>query len=272
MTPHRKYSAATFETGCKSPLLTTAEDGSMRTFLTIPPSHFGKSRDTQSQSQTENYESYESEQAGAGLSNIPQLHDNLTSDMNQSSLCFKVAKNLSIFAKAESTTIIQVKRVGAKVYLLGFAVNIKSQSVEEEEEEKEENLTLKPDLHAYLVEAVCQGVPVVLGKDEVDRRFGSVSCLAPAFHSLAILPLLDVDKKVQGLALLCLGNNSLKNILDNKLVSDISKLSGICMKNASEYQSMRLELTRSQVFLELARVIFDNQLSIEFTVLKVFTI
>ena len=267
VTPHRKYSAATFETGCKSPLLTTAEDGSMRTFLTIPPSHFGKSRDTQSQSQTENYESYESEQAGAGLSNIPQLHDNLTSDMNQSSLCFKVAKNLSIFAKAESTTIIQVKRVGAKVYLLGFAVNIKSQSVEEEEEE--ENLTLKPDLHAYLVEVVCQGAPVVLGKDEVDRRFGSVSCLAPDFHSLAILPLLDVDKKVQGLALLCLGNNSLKNILDNKLVSDISKLSGICMKNASEYQSMRLELTRSQVFLELARVIFDNQMSIEFTVLKV---
>ena len=83
------------------------------------------------------------------------------------------------------------------------------------------------------------------------------------------MPLLDVDKKVQGLALLCLGANSVKNILDNKLVSDISKLSGICMKNASEYQSMRLELTRSQVFLELARVIFDNQMSIEFTVLKV---
>ena len=236
-------------------------------FLTIPPSHFGKSRDLQSQSPSENYESYESDQAVAGLSNIPQLHDNLTSDMNQASLCFKVAKNLSIFAKAESTTIIQVKRVGAKVYLLGFAVNIKSQSVEEEEEG--ENLTLQPDLHACLVEVVYQGVPVMLGKEEVDRRFGSVSCLAPTFLSLAIMPLLDVDKKVQGLALVCLGANSVKNILDNKLVSDISKLSGICMKNASEYQSMRLELTRSQVFLELARVIFDNQMSIEFTVLKV---
>ena len=263
VTPHRKYSAATFETGCRSPLLTTAEDGSM-SFLTIPPSHFGRSRDLQSESASE---SYEAEQGAAGLSNIPQLHDNLTSDLNQSSLCFKVAKNISIFAKAEATTIIQVKRVGAKVYLLGFAVNIKSQSVEEEEEEGQ--LTLQPELHSCLVEVVHQGVPVMLGKEEVDRRFGSVSCLAPTYLSLAIIPLLDVDKKVQGLALLCLGPNSTKNILDNKLVSDIAKLSGICMKNASEYQSMRLELTRSQVFLELARVIFDNQMSIEFTVLKV---
>ena len=264
VTPHRKYSAATFESGCRSPLLTTAEDGSM-SFLTIPPSHFGRSRDLQSESPSQNYESYEAEQA-AGLSNIPQLHDNLTSDLNQASLCFKVAKNLSIFAKAESTTMIQVKRVGAKVYLLGFAVNIKSQSVEEEEEEGQ--LSLQPELHSCLVEVVHQAVPVMLGKDEVDRRFGSVTCLAPAYLSLAIIPLMDVDKKVQGLALVCLGPNSVKNILDNKLVSDIAKLSGICMKNASEYQSMRLELTRSQVFLELARVIFDNQMSIEFTVLK----
>ena len=96
-----------------------------------------------------------------------------------------------------------------------------------------------------------------------------MSCLTSSFSSLAILTLTDVDKKVQGLAMLCLGENSVKNILDNKLILDISKLSGICMKNASEYQSMRLELTRSQVFLELARVIFDNQMSIEFTVLKV---
>ena len=264
VTPSRKYSAANFETGCKSPLLTTAEDGSI-SFLTIPPSHFGRSRDLQSPGQ-----SYEPDQAGAGLSNIPPLHDNLTSDMNQASLCFKVAKNLSIFSKAESTTILQVKRVGAKVYLVASAVNIKSQSVEEEEQEEQDVcLSLEPQLHTYLVDLVCQGHPVTMGQTEVTDRFGPVSCLSSAYTSLAIIPLTDVDKKVQGLALLCLGENSVKNILDNKLILDISKLSGICMKNASEYQSMRLELTRSQVFLELARVIFDNQMSIEFTVLKV---
>ena len=263
VTPSRKYSAANFETGCRSPLLTTAEDGSI-SFLTIPPSHFGRSRDLQSPGQ-----SYEPDQAGAGLSNIPTLHDNLTSDMNQASLCFKVAKNLSIFSKAESTTILQVKRAGAKVYLVGSAVNIKSQSVEEEQEEQEACLSLEPQLHTYLVSLVCEGLPVTLGQSEVAERFGPVSCLSSAYTSLAIIPLTDVDRKVQGLALLSLGENSVKNILDNKLILDISKLSGICMKNASEYQSMRLELTRSQVFLELARVIFDNQMSIEFTVLKV---
>ena len=264
VTPGRKYSAANFESGCRSPLLSTAEDGSV-SFLTIPPSHFGKSRDVQSPGN-----SYEPDQAGAGLSNIPPLHDNLTSDMNQASLCFKVAKNLSIFAKAESTTIIQVKRIGAKVYLNINIVNVKPQSLEEEEEEEEgTNLSLEPALYAYLVDLVCRGSPVTMGQSEVEARFGPLAFLAPSYLSLALIPLLDVDRKVQGLAMICLGENSVKNILDNKLVIDISKLSGICMKNASEYQSMRLELTRSQVFLELARAIFDNQMSIEFTVLKV---
>merc|ERR1719481_316389 len=50
---------------------------------------------------------------------------------------------------------------------------------------------------------------------------------------------------------------------------DVCKLSGICMRNAAEFQGLSLEVTRSQMFLDLARVIFDQQSSMEFTVLKI---
>ena len=259
VTPHRKISAATFEDGCQAPILKQEDDGSM-SFLTIPPVSFGRTRDIQMTG-----EGYVTNESG-GLSNIPGVHDNLTSDMNESSLCFKIAKNLSIFSKAISTTIFQVKGVGAKTFFTGSAVKINKKSVDEIEEN---SCNLSKEFQIFLMKIVAERKSVSFSKIEVRERFGNVPFLEENYSSLALILLVDVDEKVQGVALLCLGDNiDAKEVIENKLINDVSKLSGICLKNASDFHSMRLELTRSQVFLELARVIFDNQMSIEFTVLK----
>ena len=104
-------------------------------FLNVPPVSFGRTRDLQSDTSA----SYNSPRAGAGvskddlsLSNIPAVHDNLTSDMNHHSLCFKVAKNFSMFSSAASTTVLQVKGVGAKTFLLGSAVKVTKDTSPEE--------------------------------------------------------------------------------------------------------------------------------------------
>eukprot|EP00092_Neocalanus_flemingeri_P000851 GFUD01000908.1.p1 GENE.GFUD01000908.1~~GFUD01000908.1.p1 ORF type:complete len:940 (+),score=252.02 GFUD01000908.1:154-2973(+) len=261
VTPHRKISAATFEGGCQSPLLTTAEDGTV-SFLTVPPNIWRKGRNLQSEFLSLDKNVKEP----ARLSNIPDIHDNLTSEMNQSSLCFKIAKNISLFSKSVSTSILQVKRIGQKIYLLGSAVNIKLNSVDDGSCEM--NLNFNPELYKSLVQLVHEAKPLSFKKKEVDAKFGDISFITDDYEELVIMPLPDVDGKVHGLAFLCLGPTSVKEIMGNKLIGDIAKLSGTCMKNATDFQSMRLELTRSQVFLELARVIFDNQTSIEFTVLK----
>ena len=127
---YRKISAATFEDGCQSPILKQETDGSM-SFLTIPPVSYGRTRDLQIErrdsvasglgqpgEQTPNVHLYtektgfvileDSDLPTSGLSNVPDVHDNLTSDMNQSSLCFKIAKNFSLFSNAVSTTVLQV--------------------------------------------------------------------------------------------------------------------------------------------------------------------
>jgi len=259
VTPHRKISASTFEVGCHSPLLTTAEDGSI-SFLTVPPPVWRKNL----QSGSLKYQ-YNLQETGS-LSNIPDIHENLTSDMNQSSLCYKIGKNLCMFSRSTSVSILQVQRIGQKIFLLGSAVNIDLKT--EEEADCDSNINFSTELFNCLVQAVHNGKSLSFKKAEVDVKFDKISFLSEDYEELVILPLPDVEGQVQGLALLCLGPGSVPAVAENKLVTDIAKLSGICMKNVSDFQSVRLELSRSQVFLDLARVIFDNQTSIEFTVLK----
>ena len=256
VTPHRKISVATFEDGgCVSPILKQEEDGSM-SFLTIPPVNYGKSRDVQNDFTNTSH-----------TKNISGVHDNLTSDLNQSSLCYKIAKNFSIFSQqALSTTVVQVKGVGAKTYFLGSALNVGKH--ESNESLRENFFILTKEMRSYLLDVVNRKKSRVVSKEEVESHFGKVSFLDENIQSLAMIVLQDVNEDVQGLALISLGDDCNQSILDNKLITDIAKLSGICLKNASDFSSISLELTRSQVFLELARVIFDNQMSIEFTVLK----
>ena len=259
VTPHRKISMATFEDGCHSPILKQEEDGSM-SFLTIPPVNYGKTRDLQAETLHE----YNINNDSSGLSNIPDVHDNLTSDLNQSSLCFKIAKNFSIFSGGLSTTVLQVKGVGAKTYFTGSALNVGKQSLNDSSGAL---LVLTKDIRSYLLETVMRKQSKVVSREELEGKFGTISFLDEKYQSVGMIVLQDVDGNVHGLALISLADTN-HNLLDNKLITDIAKLSGICMRNAADFNTMRLELTRSQVFLELARVIFDNQMSIENTVLK----
>merc|ERR1719499_657054 len=152
------------------------------------------------------------------------------------------------------------------IYLLGSAVNVTVAS--DNDSSNSNQLNLSSEFFKLLEQVVNDAKSMSFKRKENELNFDDVSLIARDCEELVILPLPDVDGHVQGISLLSLGPASLKNVAENKLIGDIAKLSGICMKNVAEYQTMRLELTRSQVFLELARVIFDNQTSIEFTVLK----
>ena len=162
--------------------------------------------------------------------------------------------------------VLQVKGVGAKTYLLGSAINVRK----ENSEDVTDTHTISPEMQTFLIGVINNRKSITIDRQTVKDRLGNASFMEEEdFETLAIILLCDVDEKIQGIALLSLKERSSgQKILENKLITDIAKLSGICLRNASDFQSMRLELTRSQVFLELARVIFDNQMSIEFTVLK----
>lgn len=271
VTPHRKISAATFEDGCQSPILKQEMDGSM-SFLTIPPISYGQTCNLQMERRDSVAsglsQSGDSDLWASGLSSLSDMHDSVTSDMNQSSLCFKIAMTFSHLSNAVSTTVLQVKGVGAETYFLGSAINVSKENSEDVMDYTPH--AIPQEMQTFLIGVINNKKSVTIDRKELKDRSGEHSFLENNdFDTLAILLLIGVDEKIQGIALLSLKEkSSAEKIMENKLITDIAKLSGICLRNASDYHSKRLELTRSQVFLELARVIFDNQMSIEFTVLK----
>ena len=198
---------------------------------------------------------------------MPHHHDDLTSDLNINSLALKVAKNLRMLTMADSVSILQVKRTGQRVHLVPAALNVEENSLDEDC--IEQSLTLEPDMMASLVELAKDGKAETYSGKELQGRFGEQSLLKDTTEQVVVLPLTDVSGETECLAILCLNTRSVKDIQDNRTVKGICRQSGICMKNASNYHSMRLEVVRSQVFLDLAKVILQQETSVEFTVLKI---
>ena len=161
-----------------------------------------------------------------------------------------------------------MKGEGADTYFLGSAINVSKEDSEDVMDCTPH--TIPEEMQTFLIGVINNKKSVTIDRQELKEKSGENTFLENTdFDTMAILLLIGVDEKIQGIALLSLKEkSSAEKILENKLINDIAKLSGICLRNASDYHSKRLELTRSQVFLELARVIFDNQMSIEFTVLK----
>ena len=201
------------------------------------------------------------------LGNIPDIHENLCSDLDKSSLGYKIAKNIFIFSNSLSTSIFEVKQNDEGVVIVGCAINVNRTSTEEESCQKD--LMLGKEFKSNLEIIVKDGKSVAFTKKEVDTKLRPIAFLTEGFEELAILVLPDVDGQVKVLAVLSMGHGRAGKVLENQLILDICRLSGICMKNAADFQSLSLEVTRSQVFLDLARVIFENQTSIELTVLKI---
>jgi len=285
VTPHRKISAATFEGECHSPLLTTTEDGSV-SFLTVPPllwrSHSMRLKSSRNSTDSPPIPRKKKFSAGELISSkhsklqqdytdIPShIHDNLASDMNPGSLCFKIAKNIASLSKCDSVSVLQVKRIGPKHYLYGSAVDVNPLSIDDGSYEKP-NISLSPQLVNCLTSMIDSGKTLSFDKADAEERFKSDVPLLMTekntiYSRVTMIPLKDKLNSVQGVTILFSPETGISNL---KLVNDMCQMCGIFMRNAAEFQGLGLEVTRSQMFLDLARAIFDQESTVEFTVLKI---
>ena len=86
---------------------------------------------------------------------------------------------------------------------------------------------------------------------------------------VTVLPLPGSDGHAECLAILCFGAQEQQDVEKNRTVNDYCSLAGKCMKNASDFSSTRLDLLRSQVLLNFAKVINEQETSIEHTAFKI---
>ena len=187
------------------------------------------------------------------------------SELNMDALCFKIAKHFCNLMQGVSATTLLVTRNGEQLYFSGAAVNVKIKS--EQNNSFQQALNFSPKLINWLTDIVNGRKCVYFKRDEVKRKISSIPFLDQDFEQLCFLPLEDADNVVQALVLTLIGSHSYNKKGKSSNLLGISKLAGMCLRNAAEFQDLRLELIRSEVFLDLARIIFDQKTSIELTVL-----
>jgi len=126
VTPHRKVSAATFASGCESPLLTTTEDGFL-SFLTIPTEMpVSRERKFGISQRPDLLQANIRMNATCGtcerpLYHVSQLQEELISNLNVNDLGLNIARNLGLMTQASSVSVLQVRRAGERSHLVAAA-------------------------------------------------------------------------------------------------------------------------------------------------------
>jgi len=274
VTPHRKVSAATFASGCESPLLTTTEDGFL-SFLTIPTEMPTVSRERKFGigQRPDFLQANIRMNATCGtcerpLYHVSQLQEELISNLNVNDLGLNIARNLGLMTQASSVSVLQVRRTGDRSHLVATALNVEKDS--KEEDCLGQMLPLEPSLLDCLLKLAKDCVPKTFSLEEVNETFNEPMLLHEDTTQVTVLPLPDSEGQAECLAILCLSGEAAEQEVErNRTVNDYCSLAGKCMKNASDFSSTRLDLLRSQVLLNFAKVINEQETSIEHTAFKI---
>ncbi|KAF9789058.1 hypothetical protein SFRURICE_007250 [Spodoptera frugiperda] len=91
-------------------------------------------------------------------------------------------------------------------------------------------------------------------------------------RSLLCMPIKDINGEVIGVAqVINKQSDGPFTAYDEKVFSSYLQFCGIGLRNAQLYERSQLEVKRNQVLLDLARMVFEEQSTIEHMVLRILT-
>lgn len=157
-------------------------------------------------------------------------------------------------------------------YLVSKLFDVCSRSTLQEMEKKEEiKIPWGTGIVGYVAKS---GVPVNIPDAYKDDRFNHDIDARTGYktRTLLCMPIKDFNGDVIGVAQVinkqtdtCFTSN------DEKVFSSYLQFCGIGLRNAQLYERSQLEVKRNQVLLDLARMIFEEQSTIEHMVLRILT-
>ncbi|XP_003247299.1 dual 3',5'-cyclic-AMP and -GMP phosphodiesterase 11 isoform X2 [Acyrthosiphon pisum] len=144
-------------------------------------------------------------------------------------------------------------------------------TLQEMEKKKEIHIPWGTGIVGYVAES---GEPVNIPDAYKDTRFNHDIDARTGYktHSLLCMPIKDFNGEVMGVAQVINKKNApcfTQN--DEKVFSDYLQFCGIGLRNAQLYEKSQLEVKRNQVLLDLARMIFEEQSTIEHMVFRILT-
>ncbi|KAG7312318.1 Dual 3'-5'-cyclic-AMP and -GMP phosphodiesterase 11 [Plutella xylostella] len=269
-TPVRKISAHEFERGGLLKPLVTTVDGTP-TFLGDPPQQHTLPARPQRRSRHELRQLDEKEL-------IFELVKDICNELEVRELCHKILQNVSTLLDADrgSLFLVQGDKTAADNQngrcLVSKLFDVCSKSTPEQMEKLEEiRIPWGSGIVGYVAES---GEPVNIPDAYKDERFNHDIDQQTGYktRSLLCMPIKDINGEVIGVAqVINKQNDGPFTSYDEKVFSAYLQFCGIGLRNAQLYERSQLEVKRNQVLLDLARMVFEEQSTIEHMVLRILT-
>ncbi|KAE8744838.1 hypothetical protein FOCC_FOCC008562 [Frankliniella occidentalis] len=306
-TPVRKISAHEFERGGLLKPIVNTIDGTP-TFLSVGPAHGAEGGEcgaapgtpllsshgrTQRLSRNELRHLDEKEL-------IFELVKDICNELDVRSLCHKILQNVSMLLRADRGSLFLVQPArgsgpqgGAngpvptacgdnspstprRRMLVSKLFDVCSRSTLAEMEKKEEiRITWGTGIVGFVAES---GEPVNIPDAYKDERFNREIDASTGYttKTLLCMPIKDTNGDVIGVAQVInkemeKGKISCFSSSDEKVFASYLQFCGIGLRNAQLYEKSQLEVKRNQVLLDLARMIFEEQSTIEHMVYRILT-
>lgn len=271
-TPVRKISAHEFERGgILRPMVTTTIDGTP-TFISLPlqeecniPVGQRSSRKNRQQLQALNEKEL-----------IFELVKDICNDLEVRSLCHKILQNVSIITHADRCSLFLVK--GEKNCpnrcLVSQLFDVSSDSTLEQVEQKEEiSVPWGTGIVGYVAKS---GESVNIPDCYQDARFNNLIDQKTGYttRSMLCMPIFNIEGEVMGVAQVINKNGPSGEPFDDNdqmVFAQYLQFCGIGLRNAQLYERSQLENKRNQVLLDLARMVFEEQSTIELVVYRIMT-
>ncbi|KAJ6649109.1 Dual 3',5'-cyclic-AMP and -GMP phosphodiesterase 11 [Pseudolycoriella hygida] len=281
-TPVRKISAHEFERGGLLKPIVNTIDGTP-TFLSVNQNESSCGSNT---NQANNSHSHRPQRLSRNeLKHLDEkqlifeLVKDICNELDVRSLCHKILQNVSILLKADRGSLFLVQGKcnsrsadGSNRCLVSKLFDVCPRSTLEEMEKQDEvRVAWGTGIAGYVAES---GEPVNIPDAYQDERFNNEIDILTGYRTKALLcmPIKDASGDVVGVAQVINklnGERFTEN--DEKVFSSYLQFCGIGLRNAQLYEKSQLEVKRNQVLLDLARMIFEEQSTIEHMVLRILT-
>ncbi|XP_023290420.1 dual 3',5'-cyclic-AMP and -GMP phosphodiesterase 11 isoform X2 [Orussus abietinus] len=307
-TPVRKISAHEFERGGLLKPIVNTIDGTP-TFLSVSPGDSNQTGSQQVGNVNAGRPQRRSRHELRHLDEkdlIFELVKDICNELDVRSLCHKILQNVSTLLHADrgSLFLVQGERGGGCMpssqnhdfgsgnggmarnhtpksshsssrgrCLVSKLFDVCSRSTLLEMEKKEEiKIPWGTGIVGYVAES---GEPVNIPDAYKDSRFNREIDALTGYRTRALLcmPIKDCSGDVVGVAQVInkLGGEGQFTSQDEKIFAGYLQFCGIGLRNAQLYEKSQLEVKRNQVLLDLARMIFEEQSTIEHMVFRILT-
>ncbi|CAG7733848.1 unnamed protein product [Allacma fusca] len=265
-TPVRKISAQEFERGGLIKPMVTTIDGTP-TFLsphTMADSKMGLTY----------RKSREELQALDEKELLFELAKDICDELDTRTLAHKILQHVGVLTSADraSLFLVQGKKGSQSCYLVSTLFDVCSQSTLADMEKKEEiRIPWGSGIVGYVAES---GETLNIPDAYKDCRFNQEVDAKTGYRTKSLLCMAIKDKRgeVLGVAqVINKRNGAAFTAKDEQVFLNYLQFCGIGLGNAQLYQQSRLEVKRNQVLLDLARMIFEEQSTIELMVYRILT-